>query len=58
MTDQAETWRRSSFSGASNECVELSNNGLVRDSKNPNGPSLHVDLSSLLTTVKFGNLNC
>ena len=59
MTDHAETWRKSSFSGQGNECVEVSNQGHVRDSKNPAGPSLPpVKLSNLLGAVKSGMLDC
>lgn len=51
-------WRKSSRSGANaNGCVELSHTfDAVRDSKNPTGPTLHVDLGSLLAVVKAGNL--
>jgi Domain of unknown function (DUF397) len=39
-------WRKSSFSGANNNCVEIAGNlpGIVaiRDSKNPSGPVLAV----------------
>lgn len=47
-------WRKSSFSqGANNsDCVELSSAGAVRDSKNPAGPPLRVDLPTLLVSVK------
>jgi hypothetical protein len=55
-----ETWRKSSRSGAENSCVELSV-GLalsrVRDSKNPSGPTLAVDLETLLTEVKSGHFD-
>ena len=46
-------WRKSSVSeGGNNACVELSSAGAVRDSKNPTGPLLRVDLPALLTSVK------
>jgi Domain of unknown function (DUF397) len=39
-------WRKSSFSGANNNCVEIADNlpGIVaiRDSKNPDSPALTV----------------
>jgi hypothetical protein len=54
-----QIWRKSSRSSAENTCVELSV-GLprtrVRDSKNPAGPTLAVDLEVLLTAVKSGHL--
>jgi Domain of unknown function (DUF397) len=38
------TWRKSSYSGGNNDCVEIADNlsGAVgiRDSKNPSGPAL------------------
>lgn len=51
-------WRKSSFSGNSGECVEIRQDlTAVRDSKNPGGTALTVDLSHLLTTVKTGRLD-
>jgi hypothetical protein len=42
-------WRKSSFSGANNNCVEIAGNlpGIVaiRDSKNPDGPALIITRS-------------
>lgn len=48
-------WRKSSRSGANaNGCVELSDRkDQVRDSKNPDGPRLRVNVTSLLTWVKL-----
>lgn len=53
-------WRKSSLSGDAGQCVELgtawreadADIGAVRDSKNPAGPTLRVDLGSLITFVK------
>jgi hypothetical protein len=47
-------WIKSSRSGAANEnCVELSRgSGRVRDSKNPDGPMLVVDLNRFIAAVK------
>ena len=45
-------WRKSSFSGESGDCVELGNVGAVRDSKNPAGPMISVDLDALVRWVK------
>jgi hypothetical protein len=50
-------WRKSSRSGGSGDCVELANTGLIRDSKNPAGPTLAVDLSGLLQAAKAGYLD-
>jgi hypothetical protein len=52
------TWRKSTRSaGNGGACVELANLGAIRDSKNPTGPALHVDLAALLSTAKSGHLN-
>jgi hypothetical protein len=50
-------WFKSSFSQGSDECVEVKMSAgrvAVRDSKNPNGPTLTglVMWSSLITTIK------
>ena len=49
-------WRKSSRSEGANTCVEVTLDA-VRDSKNPTGPALSVDLSILVTTVKAGRLD-
>lgn len=51
------TWRKASRSTATDTCVELAYLGAVRDSKNPAGPALHVDLVRLLTAAKTGGLD-
>jgi hypothetical protein len=53
-------WRKSSFSSSGGDCVELGvelgtvrrRPGAVRDSKNPDGPVLHADLSSFIVAIK------
>jgi hypothetical protein len=49
------TWRKSSHSGETN-CVELAAAGAVRDSKNPDGPVLLVDVTALVAAVKAGQI--
>ena len=48
------TWRKSTYSGTTenSECVELAVHGAVRDSKNPAGPVLSVDIAALVAAVK------
>jgi hypothetical protein len=53
------TWRKSTYSGAGTvdgNCVELAAQGAVRDSKNPAGPVLLVDVTTLVAAVKSGQL--
>jgi hypothetical protein len=48
-------WRKSSHSGASGQtgCVEVAHDlGAVRDSKNPGGPVLIVDVRKLLDHIR------
>jgi hypothetical protein len=50
-------WVKSSRSGGGNEnCVELAP-GRMRDSKNPAGPTLAVDLAPFLDAVKAGRFS-
>lgn len=51
-------WRKSSFSGGGgNECVEIASTlAAIRDSKNPAGPILRIDLGSLLAAIKEAGL--
>jgi hypothetical protein len=53
----AHTWRKSSRSGTQTNCVELASTGAVRDSKNPDGPVLAVDLGPLLAAIKAGRFD-
>jgi hypothetical protein len=47
-------WRKSSRSaGNGGACVELAQPGAIRDSKNPNGPILRLELDTFLTEVKY-----
>ncbi|MEV0058031.1 DUF397 domain-containing protein [Saccharopolyspora shandongensis] len=48
-------WRKSSYSGQETHCVELSSPpGLIRDSKDPDGPRLDVDVAAFVRAVKAG----
>jgi hypothetical protein len=51
-----ERWRKSRASVNTSNCVELSSQGAVRDSKNPTGPRL-TGAVSLVTALKIGHLN-
>ncbi|HWE87887.1 MAG TPA: DUF397 domain-containing protein [Pseudonocardiaceae bacterium] len=56
----SNVWRKSSYSngGTQNTCVELANNlAAVRDSKNPTGPTLRVNLGGLLVAIKAGQIS-
>ncbi|KAA5834469.1 DUF397 domain-containing protein [Saccharopolyspora hirsuta] len=52
------TWQKSSYTGPNGNCVELSRpRGLVRDSKDPNGPRLQVDVPALVRAVREGRFD-
>jgi hypothetical protein len=43
QTEQGRCWRKSSYSGSGNNCVEVATadgDVAVRDSKNPDGPNM------------------
>jgi hypothetical protein len=53
-------WRKSSYSGGNTQssCVELAHSfDAVRDSKNPLGAELSVDVHLLLTYARSGQLD-
>lgn len=50
------TWWKSSHSGEDN-CLEVAASA-VRDSKNPDGPVLLVDVTALVAAVKAGQIAC
>ncbi|HWO62314.1 MAG TPA: DUF397 domain-containing protein [Umezawaea sp.] len=52
-------WRKSSYSNANGECVEVAYLGAIRDSKNPSGPVLSVGragLEAFVAAVKAGRV--
>lgn len=51
-------WRKARGSGPNNQCVELAYPGLVRDSKNPAGPVLRVNLALFLASVRTLPAGC
>jgi hypothetical protein len=53
------TWRKSSYSAAEGNCVEIRDDlSALRDSKNPDGPTLHADdLRQMLRFVKVSDRN-
>jgi Domain of unknown function (DUF397) len=53
----SQTWRKSTCSnGEGVNCVEVAARGAVRDSKNPGGPMLNVDVTALVAAIKAGQL--
>jgi len=56
MTNKEPHWRKSSRSLSNGACVELAHLGAVRDSKNPDGPTLLADINTLITAVKTDQL--
>ncbi|QIZ36396.1 DUF397 domain-containing protein [Saccharopolyspora sp. ASAGF58] len=51
-------WIKSSYSGANGDCVELATTlDAIRDSKDPNGPTLAIDVSSLVRAVQQGRFD-
>ncbi|WP_424189165.1 DUF397 domain-containing protein [Actinokineospora sp. G85] len=51
-------WRKSSFSGSGGNCVQVRQDlTAVRDSKNPSGPTLAVDLRQLTAAARSGKLD-
>jgi hypothetical protein len=48
-------WRKSTYSGGNNgACVELASFGAIRDSKNPSGAALRVQLRNFMAVVQTG----
>lgn len=52
------SWRKASYSSNGSSCVEVSNDlAAVRDSKNPDGPTLRVDFRLLVGAIQDGRLD-
>jgi len=48
-------WIKSSHSSANGDCIEVTADlDRVRDSKDPDGPALRVDVTDLVRAVKTG----
>lgn len=46
-------WRKSSYSGTGGNCVEVRRDlEALRDSKNPDGPALEIDVLRLLAMLR------
>lgn len=51
-------WRKSSFSGDSGNCVQVRQDlAALRDSKNPDGRTLSVNLPGMLAAIRAGCLD-
>lgn len=56
---EGATWRKSSYSQGTNECVETDGQRAIRDSKNPNGSILKFNEDGwfyFLAEVKAGKI--
>ncbi|HEX3785342.1 MAG TPA: DUF397 domain-containing protein [Pseudonocardiaceae bacterium] len=52
------SWRKSSYSENNPDCVELrSTLDQVRDSKNPAGPVLRIDVLALVQAIQVGEFD-
>jgi uncharacterized protein DUF397 len=52
------TWRKSSYSTQTATCVELASSlDRIRDSKDPSGPTLRVDVAGFVRAVKTGRFD-
>jgi len=55
---ESPRWRKARSSNQNGACVELAHTlTLVRDSKNPAGPSLELELIGFMKAVRAGTLD-
>lgn len=52
VPQEAVVWRKSRQSQDEGACVELAFAGLIRDSKNPDGPVLRLPIRDLVAVAK------
>ncbi|QIZ37503.1 DUF397 domain-containing protein [Saccharopolyspora sp. ASAGF58] len=53
-----QQWIKSSYSSANGDCVELTTTlDAIRDSKDPHGPTLSVDVSTFVRAVQQGRFD-
>lgn len=45
-------WRKSSYSSYEGQCIEMVYDGVIRDSKNPEGKRIEVPLAGLIAMAK------
>ncbi|WP_083821690.1 DUF397 domain-containing protein [Saccharopolyspora spinosa] len=51
-------WRKSSYSNINGDCVEITATlDAIRDSKDPDGPTLAVDVSMFVRSVQHGRFD-
>lgn len=52
------TWTKSSYTGGNGNCVELTTTlDRLRDSKDPDGPTLRVDVAAFVKAVRAGRFD-